>query len=111
MWDGELKANYETQLHVPEGHNTILVVLNGEVIINGSQKVLDSSMVMFAQEDTAIQLQALHDTKFLLLSGVIEVQRGAFNGCTSLNGTLSLPSTLKYLGTAGNGADICIRVF
>lgn len=70
MWDGELKANYETQLHVPEGHNTILVVLNGEVIINGSQKVLDSSMVMFAQEDTAIQLQALHDTKFLLLSGV-----------------------------------------
>ena len=37
--------------------------------------------------------------------GVTEIQRGAFTGCSSLNGTLSLPSTLKKLGTSGDGSD------
>ena len=69
VWDGELKAAHETTLHVPEGHNTILVVLSGEVLVNASQKVLDSSMVMFAKDDIAIQLEAVQDSKFLLLSG------------------------------------------
>ena len=69
VWDGELKAQYETTLHVPEGHNTILVVLKGKVVVNESHKVQDSSMVMFAKDDITIQLQALQDTQFLLLSG------------------------------------------
>ena len=69
VWDGELKAAHETTLHVPEGHNTILVVLSGEVLVNASQKVLDSSMVMFAKDNIAIQLEAVQDSKFLLLSG------------------------------------------
>ncbi len=70
VWDGELKAEYETFLTVPASHNTILVVLNGEVLVNGTQKVIDSSIVMFAKDgETAIQLQAYQDTKFLLLTG------------------------------------------
>jgi len=70
VWDGELKAEYETTLYVPVGHNALLVVLTGELTVNGSQKVLDSSMVMFARDgDPAIQLQAYQDTKFLLLTG------------------------------------------
>lgn len=70
VWDGELKAEYETFLRVPASHNSILVVLSGEVMVNGSQKVMDSSIVMFAKDgETVIQLQANHDTKFVLLSG------------------------------------------
>lgn len=70
VWDGELKAEYETTLHVPTGHNALLVVLAGELVVNGSQKVLDSSIVMFARDDDPeIQLQADQDTKFLLLTG------------------------------------------
>ncbi|MEQ1111084.1 pirin family protein [Acinetobacter johnsonii] len=70
VWDGELKAEYETFIHVPVTHNTIVVVLSGEVLINGTQKVVDSSIVMFAQDgEAAIQLQALQDTKFLMLTG------------------------------------------
>ena len=38
VWDGELKAEYETTLHVPTGHNALLVVLAGELVVNGSQK-------------------------------------------------------------------------
>ncbi|MGE8541330.1 pirin family protein [Acinetobacter sp. ANC 3813] len=70
MWDGELKADYETFVHVPVGHNALLVVLKGEVAVNGGQKVLDSSIVMFARDgDPAIQLQAYQDTQFLVLTG------------------------------------------
>lgn len=70
VWDGELKAEYETFVHVPALHNTIVVVLSGEVVINGTQKVVDSSIVMFAKDgETAIQLQAYQDTKFLVLTG------------------------------------------
>ena len=71
VWDGELKAQYETTLHVPEGHNTILVVLKGEVVVNESHKVQDSSMVMFAKDDIAIQLQAFcrtHNFCYLAVS-------------------------------------------
>ena len=70
VWDGELHAGHETFIHVPAHHNTLIVVLKGEVDINGSQRVLDSSIVMFAKEgDPAIQLQAHADTKFLVLTG------------------------------------------
>lgn len=70
VWDGLLKADHETMVHVPAEHNALLVVLNGEVMVNGSQKVLDSSIVMFARDgDPAIQLQAHQDTQFLLLTG------------------------------------------
>lgn len=70
VWDGELKAEYETFFYVPSLHNTILVVLGGEVRVNDTQVVKDSSIVMFARnEGTAIRLQALQDTKFLLLTG------------------------------------------
>jgi len=47
-----------------------VVVLSGELVINGTQKVVDSSIVMFAKDgETAIQLQAYQDTKFLVLTG------------------------------------------
>lgn len=70
VWDGQLKADYETFVHVPAGHNALLVVLKGEVAVNGGQKVLDSSIVMFERDgDTAVQLQAYQDTQFLVLTG------------------------------------------
>lgn len=70
VWDGQLKAEYETFIHVPVDHNVLVVVLNGELVINGTQKVLDSSIVMFARDgEAAIQLQAYKDTQFLVLTG------------------------------------------
>ena len=70
VWDGELKAHYVHHIHIPVDHNTLLVVLSGEMLVNGMQKVQDSSIVLFAQDDEAdIQLEALQDSKFLLLTG------------------------------------------
>lgn len=70
VWDGELKAGQVQHLHVPVDHNVLLVVLSGEMQLNGTQHVQDSSIVMFAQDGEAdIQLEALQDSKFLLLTG------------------------------------------
>lgn len=70
VWDGMLSAGSQTTLFAPPDHNTLLVVLEGELLLNGAQHVLDSSIVLFAKDgETAVQLQAMQDAKFLLLSG------------------------------------------
>ena len=70
VWDGELKAEHLHHIHVPVDHNVLVVVLSGEMQLNGTQHVQDSSIVMFAQDGEAdIQLQALKDSKFLVLTG------------------------------------------
>ncbi|MGE8557447.1 MULTISPECIES: pirin family protein [unclassified Acinetobacter] len=72
VWDGELKAEQLQHLHVPVpvNHNVLLVVLSGEMQLNGTQHVQDNSIVMFAQDGEAdIHLEALQDSKFLLLTG------------------------------------------
>ena len=70
VWDGELKAEQVQHLHVPVDHNVLLVVLSGEMQLNGTQQVQDSSIVMFAQDsEIDIRVEALQDSKFLLLTG------------------------------------------
>lgn len=70
VWDGELKVGHEEFVHVPVDHNSLVVVLEGEMLLNGTQKVQDSSIVMFAKDgESAIQLEATQDAKFLILTG------------------------------------------
>lgn len=71
VWDGVLKAGHVEDIHVPVDHNTLLVVLEGEMLLNGTQKVLDSSIVIFAKDgEVSIQLEATQDAKFLVLTGL-----------------------------------------
>lgn len=71
VWDGVLKAGHIAEyVHVPVGHNALVVVLEGEMLLNGTQQVLDSSIVMFDKDgDSEIQLEAVRDAKFLVLTG------------------------------------------
>ena len=70
VWDGALKAGHAQYIHVPVDHNTLVVVLEGEMLLNGSQKVADYSIVLFANDGEAeIQLEATTDAKFLVLTG------------------------------------------
>ena len=70
VWDGELKAEQIQHLHVPVDHNVLLVLLSGEIQLNRTQQVQDSSIVMFAQDgEIDIRVEALQDSKFLLLTG------------------------------------------
>lgn len=71
VWDGVLKVGHVEHIHVPVDHTTLLVVLEGEMLLNGTQNVLDSSIVMFAKDgESTIQLEATQDAKFLVLTGL-----------------------------------------
>ena len=71
VWDGALKTGFVEHIHVPVDHNTLVVVLEGEMLLNGTQKVMDSSIVMFARDnEPTIQLEATQDAKFLVLTGL-----------------------------------------
>lgn len=70
VWDGELKTGHVEYVHVPVDHNTLVVVFEGEMLLNGTQKVEDHSIVMFAKDGEAtIQLEATKEAKFLVLTG------------------------------------------
>ena len=70
VWDGQLKAEHSEHIHVPMSHTVLVVVLEGELLINGTQKVQDSSIVLFEQnDDPTLLLEATQDTKFLVLTG------------------------------------------
>ncbi|WP_374573672.1 pirin family protein [Acinetobacter sp.] len=70
VWDGVLNAGHAEFIHVPADHTVLIAVLQGEMLLNGGQRVLDSSIVMFAKDgEAAIQLQAVRGAKFLVLTG------------------------------------------
>lgn len=70
MWDGELKTGAEQNFFVPITHNTLLIVLSGSVIVNDTQAVTESTVVMFAKDGEAyFKVKAEAAAKFLILTG------------------------------------------
>lgn len=70
VWDLQLISGSCHDFQVPTDHNTLLVVLEGSVMINGNQVVKDHSVVLFAQDaDPDLQVEALGDVKCLILTG------------------------------------------
>ncbi|MCE8015446.1 pirin family protein [Halomonas sp. MCCC 1A17488] len=70
VWDLRLAPGGETTLRVPEGHTTLLVVLEGTVQVNGDALVRDAGLVCFERRGDEIRLEANNDAKLLLLAGV-----------------------------------------
>jgi quercetin 2,3-dioxygenase len=69
VWDLRLKPGAETSLRVPEGHTTLLVVLEGTVQVNGDAVVRDEAVVAFERQGDELRLEANNDARLLLLGG------------------------------------------
>lgn len=69
LWDLRLRAGGPVTLSVDEGHTTGLVVLRGEVQINGQQSAREAQWVMFDRAGDSLQLEATTEASVLLLSG------------------------------------------
>lgn len=69
VWDLRLHRDKAVTLAVPEGHTTLVVVLNGTVMVNESKVVRDAELVCFERAGSEIRLQANNDAKLLVLSG------------------------------------------
>lgn len=69
LWDLRLQAGGEVSLAVPEGHTTLLVVLEGTLLVNGDSVVRDEAVVAFERLGEELRLEANNDARLLLLGG------------------------------------------
>lgn len=70
VWDGVWQAGFRDHFFVPVSHNAMLIVLSGQVMVNGTQQVNENSMVLFARDgEPDFQIEVVQDAKFLILSG------------------------------------------
>ncbi|MBB3232734.1 pirin family protein [Halomonas stenophila] len=70
LWDLRLASGRDAVLPVPDGHTTLLVVLEGTVQVNGETVVRDEAVVSFERHGEELHLEANNGAKLLLLSGV-----------------------------------------
>jgi redox-sensitive bicupin YhaK (pirin superfamily) len=69
MWDMRLKADASVRLDLPEGHTTLLVVLKGRIVVNGTQEAGGSEIVSLSREGARADVVAASDTILLVLTG------------------------------------------
>jgi len=69
VWDLRLTSDARTDLAVPDGYTTALVVLKGAVRVNGSEPVEAAEVGLFDRAGQSICLDCAHDATALLLCG------------------------------------------
>ena len=69
VWDLRLAKGHTTILPVPKGHTLALVVLNGDVLVNGETKAAGGQFVLLDRAGTGVSVEAKTDATVLLLSG------------------------------------------
>lgn len=69
LWDLRLESAGPVELPVPEGHTAALVVLRGEVVLDGSEVVRGGEVALFERDGGAVRLEEARDATALLLGG------------------------------------------
>ncbi|NRG22616.1 pirin family protein [Klebsiella michiganensis] len=69
VWDLQLNQSQEITLHQPAGRSTALVVLEGEVVVNGEGSAREGQLVVLSQKGEALHLSASSNAKVLLMAG------------------------------------------
>lgn len=69
VWDLKLNAGSISQLELPEGWHSALIVLRGTVQINGSTVARDAQMVLLDAAGSEVSVEANNDAVVLLISG------------------------------------------
>jgi quercetin 2,3-dioxygenase len=65
----DFKRDSDIEFEIPKEHNTLIYLLNGELIINDSEKVLGRELVWFGNDDSKIKLKSSQNTRAILLAG------------------------------------------
>lgn len=70
VFDVRLSAGHEATLHLPEGHNTGLVLLKGQAALGDEQQVLEEAqLALLSRDGEQITVKAREDSTILVLSG------------------------------------------
>ncbi len=68
LFDIRLNKNGELSVQIPAQHNTSILVIEGELEVNG-QSVRNHEFVLFGNEGEEVQIQATEQSVILLMSG------------------------------------------
>ena len=69
LYDLRLKAGHQLELPLPEGFNSSLFVLHGQVLVNGSQAVREIEIALLGQKGERVSIEANEDASILVMSG------------------------------------------
>ncbi len=69
VWDVRLNAGKGTAFELPDGWTTALVVLRGNVRVNGDTAAREAQLVVLERAGAAVLVEADTDAKLLLLAG------------------------------------------
>lgn len=69
LYDLRLAAGHRMELDLPEGFNSSLFVLHGQVVVNGAQTVEEVRIGLLGQRGERVVLEATQDATVLVLSG------------------------------------------
>jgi redox-sensitive bicupin YhaK (pirin superfamily) len=69
MFNAKLNKGANADFNFPDTHNTGFLVIEGEVKINGTKNVPEDRFILFERKGNDILLEALIDSKVLILSG------------------------------------------
>lgn len=70
LWDVILKAGERVELTLPAGHNTSIVLRNGDVTINGGTALKGEALIAtLSPEGDTVVLEATSDTALVVLTG------------------------------------------
>lgn len=69
VFNGFLAEKSKIEFSFPEHYNTGLLIIDGEIILNGSQKAEEDRFVHFGNNGRKIVVEALKESIFLIISG------------------------------------------
>ncbi|MGJ8667524.1 MAG: pirin family protein [Patiriisocius sp.] len=69
MLNAKLNKNGKAQFNFPEHYNTVLLVIEGEIIINGNAKAPTDHLALMANDGENFEIEATSDAIVLILSG------------------------------------------
>lgn len=69
MWNAHLKEGAEVKLNFPSNYNTVLLVIEGEIEVNGTDKAPTDHLVLMGNDGEEFSVKASLDSKVLVLSG------------------------------------------
>ncbi|HEV7328150.1 MAG TPA: pirin family protein [Bosea sp. (in: a-proteobacteria)] len=69
IWDLKLKRDGQVSLALPEGRTLGLVLLRGNVLINGADQAREAQFVLFDRSGGKVAIEAETDASVLVLSG------------------------------------------
>jgi len=91
----KLKKNGRISLRLPETHQAFIYLLDGRLKVDGFGMVEEHHIVVFQQDGEGVTLEALEDTRVLLLSGAPLKESIASHGPFVMNTTTEILEAMR----------------